>query len=334
MIAALRPAPTRRDFLATTAFAAVAAVSTGADPHPPAFDGALVAISLDLEMARNFPHWEDLHWDYEKGNLNEETKRYAVEAGRRIKAHGGRAHYFLVGRALEQENVEWLHELVREGHAIGNHTYDHVHLKAATPRDVQFRFQRAPWLIEEKSVAEILRENILLCTSAMKARLGISPAGFRTPGGFANGLRDTPHLQRMLREVGFDWVSATYPAHPNTRPGEAPTPAFLADFATVQLNAQPFVYDNGLIDVPMSPPSDVVAFRNGQWKLEAFLEAIRAGVDWAIQNRACYDFLAHPAVLAVKDPGFRAIELICELVHNSSNRAKIVTLGEFAKRAQ
>ncbi|HZQ46505.1 MAG TPA: hypothetical protein VFC07_05805, partial [Verrucomicrobiae bacterium] len=27
---------------------------------------AQVAISLDLEMARNFPHWEDVHWDYEK----------------------------------------------------------------------------------------------------------------------------------------------------------------------------------------------------------------------------------------------------------------------------
>ncbi len=334
MIPDLRGTATRRDFLATTALAAAAAVSTRANGVARADESALVAISFDLEMARNFPHWEDLHWDYEKGNLNEETKRYAVEAGRRIKAHGGRAHYFLVGRALEQENIEWLHELVREGHAIGNHTYDHVHLKAATPGDVQFRFQRAPWLIEGKSVAEILRENIQLCTSAMKTRLGISPAGFRTPGGFANGLRDTPHLQRMLRELGFDWVSATYPAHPNTPPGEAAAPALLADIATAQVNAQPFVYDHGLIDVPMSPPSDVVAFRNGRWKLEAFLESIRAGVEWVIQNRACYDFLAHPAVLSVKDPEFRAVELICELVHNSRDRAKIVTLEEFARRAQ
>ena len=45
-------------------------------------------------MARNFPTWETTRWDYEKGNLNDETKRYAVEAARRVKAHGGVIHFF------------------------------------------------------------------------------------------------------------------------------------------------------------------------------------------------------------------------------------------------
>src|ERR1700751_6035107 len=84
---------------------------------------AQIAITLDLEMARNFPRWEDTHWDYEKGNLNEETKRYAVEAARRVKARGGVIHFFLVARALEQENVDWLADIARQGHPIGNHTY-------------------------------------------------------------------------------------------------------------------------------------------------------------------------------------------------------------------
>src|SRR4029077_15062489 len=83
---------------------------------------ALVAITLDLEMSRNFPTWEDTHWDYEKGNLNEETKKYAVEACRRVKAHGGVLHCFAVGRVLEQANVDWLKEIVRAGHPVGNHT--------------------------------------------------------------------------------------------------------------------------------------------------------------------------------------------------------------------
>jgi peptidoglycan/xylan/chitin deacetylase (PgdA/CDA1 family) len=334
MITDRRCAQTRRDFLATTARGAAAAFIPASAFAGGDEDAALVAITFDLEMARNFPRWEDLHWDYEKGNLNDETKRYAVEAGRRIKAHGGRAHYFLVGRALEQESIEWLEELVRDGHAIGNHTYDHVHLKAATPRDVQFRFQRATWLIQDKSVNEILRENIALCTMAMKTRLGIAPAGFRTPGGFANGLRDTPHLQDMLRALGFSWVSATYPAHPNTRPDEAPTPDLITKIVETHKHAQPFAYASGLIDVPMTPPSDVVAFRNGRWSLDQFLDALRAGVEAAIANRACYDFLAHPAVLSVKDPEFRAVELICDLVHRAGNAAKIVTLDAFAKRAR
>src|SRR6266446_4804199 len=61
-------------------------------------DKALVAISLDLEMSRNFPTWEQTHWDYQKGNLNDETKRYAVEACWRIRRGGGIAHCFAVGR--------------------------------------------------------------------------------------------------------------------------------------------------------------------------------------------------------------------------------------------
>ena len=50
---------------------------------------AQIAITLDLEMSRNFPQWEDTHWDYEKGNLNEETKQYTLEACSRVKAAGG-----------------------------------------------------------------------------------------------------------------------------------------------------------------------------------------------------------------------------------------------------
>ena len=57
-------------------------------------DRALIAVTLDLEMSRNFPTWETTHWDYEKGNLNAETKRYAAEACRRLRAKGGVCHCF------------------------------------------------------------------------------------------------------------------------------------------------------------------------------------------------------------------------------------------------
>src|SRR3954451_3738856 len=111
----------RRDFMAAATVAAAAARGTarGAEDERQ----ALVAISLDLEMARNFPTWETTHWDYEKGNLNAETKQYALEAARRVKANGGVIHFFLVASALEQEKVDWLKELIRDGHRIGNHTY-------------------------------------------------------------------------------------------------------------------------------------------------------------------------------------------------------------------
>src|SRR5439155_12510103 len=133
---------------------------------------ALVAITLDLEMSRNFPTWETTHWDYEKGNLNAETKAYAVEAARRVKERGGRIHFFLLGRTLEQENVDWLKTLAADGHPIGNHTYDHVNIRATRPADIQFRFQRSPWLIAGQEPADVVRENIRLTTAAVKSRLG------------------------------------------------------------------------------------------------------------------------------------------------------------------
>src|SRR4051812_49881215 len=120
----IRPlALTRRQFVAGCAALGIA----GSPRHASAGEEkkALIAITLDLEMARNFPTWEATHWDYEKGNLNDETKKYAVEAARRVKKHGGVIHFFLVASALEQENVDWLKEIVREGHPVGNHTYDH-----------------------------------------------------------------------------------------------------------------------------------------------------------------------------------------------------------------
>jgi peptidoglycan/xylan/chitin deacetylase (PgdA/CDA1 family) len=294
---------------------------------------ALIAITLDLEMSRNFPTWETTHWDFEKGNLNEETKQYAVEAARRVKERGGRVHFFALGRTLEQENTEWLKEIAAAGHPIGNHTYDHVDVRATQGADIQFRFQRSPWLIEDREPAEVIRENIRLTSAALKSRLGIEAAGFRTPGGFATGLADREDVQKMLLDLGFQWVSSKYPAHASTRPMEEPSAEVIASIVAAQKDAQPVKYPSGLVEVPMSPISDIGAFRTGQWKLDWFLRAIRAGVEWAIDQGACYDFLAHPSCLYVVDPKFRAIDLICDLAEQSRGRAKLATLKDLAARA-
>src|SRR5205809_3458768 len=109
-------AMSRRQFLAASAaVGAAVSFSRGQDVPPSQQERkAQIAITFDLEMARNFPTWESTHWDYEKGNLNDETKKYAVEAARRVKKHGGVVHFFLVAAALEQENVDWLKEIVKK----------------------------------------------------------------------------------------------------------------------------------------------------------------------------------------------------------------------------
>jgi hypothetical protein len=320
----------RREFLATGAACLVGQHAKAAA----AKDKALIAITLDLEMSRNFPTWEQTHWDYEKGNLNTETKKYTVEACRRVKAQGGVIHCFAVGRTLEQENVDWLKEIVQASHPVGNHTYDHVNVKATRPEEVQFRFRRAPWLIQGKSVREVIQENIRVTNAALKTRIGIDPAGFRTPGGFANGLADRPDMQQLLLDLGFTWVSSKYPPHPLGEPGKELSPDVFEDIVKAEQAAQPFRYGTGLVEIPMSPVSDISAFRGGRWKLEHFLKAVRLGVEWAIERGAVFDFLGHPSCLYVTDPELRTIELICNLVRKAGDRAALVDLGAIAQHAK
>jgi hypothetical protein len=327
----------RRDFLQSAATAA-AGLAFGARTFGAALESeskkAQIAITLDLEMARNFPKWTDTHWDYEKGNLNEPAKRYTVEACRRVKSRGGRIHTFVVGQVLEQENVDWLKEIAAEGHPIGNHTYDHVYLLAQNADELQFRFQRAPWLIRGRDVKEVIRENIALTNIALKERVGVEANGFRTPGGFATGLHSREDLQQLLLGLGFHWISCTYPAHAGIvdlhGTTNSPSQEAYDNILAAQPPAQPFAYPTGLIDLPMSPISDIGAFRNGRWHLDYFLKAIRLALDWVVRERAVFDFLAHPSCLGVMDPEFRAMDLICDTVARSAGAAEIVTLDQIA----
>lgn len=329
----------RRTFMNMATGATMCAVANrcGASPAP-AGDSqkAQIAITLDLEMARNFPNWDDTHWDYEKGNLNQAAKDYAVQACRRVKARGGVIHTFVVGQVLEQENVDWLKEIASEGHPIGNHTYDHVYLLAKTSDELQYRFHRAPWLIAGQPVADVIRNNIRMTTAALKERIGIQPNGFRTPGGFATGLSGREDLQRMLLDLGFHWCSGKYPAHAGMEDlhgtGRKPSKAALDNILAGQAAAQPFKYPTGLVEVPMSPISDIGAFRNGRWQLDDFLHVIRQSLEHVITRGWAFDFLAHPSCLGVVDPQFKTIDLICETVEKSRGKAEIVSLDALAKR--
>jgi peptidoglycan/xylan/chitin deacetylase (PgdA/CDA1 family) len=291
---------------------------------------ARVAITLDLEMSAQYPKRGITEWNYEKGNLDESTKKYAVEAARVAKQRGGLIHFFCVGRVLEQPDVDWLTEIAAAGHPIGNHTYDHVNVKATTPAETQFRFQRAPWLVDGMSAKQIIERNIRITSDAMNTRLGMPPNGFRTPGGFNNGLEDRPDIQQMLIDIGFSWVSSKYPAHLTGKPHEEPTEEVYESIKQAQAQAQPFVYPSGLIEVPMSPISDVTAFRSNFWKLEYFLKAIRIAVERTIETGGMFDFLAHPSCLVVEDPNFETIKLICDLVREAGDKATIVGLDKIA----
>jgi hypothetical protein len=305
---------------------------------------AFIAISIDLEMARHYPTWDQTEWDYEKGNLTPEVKQYAREAARRVKAKGGLIHFFAVGRTFEQSDIGWLREIVREEHPVGNHTYDHVNLRAGRLDSVQSRFQRAPWLIAGRTPLEVIAENIRMTSQAIRTRLGVEPAGFRAPGGYREGLSDHPKIQKILLEEGFRWASTKYAGQQKGIPAYSPEPRPELDvdpprevFDSVleaQENSQPSVYPSGLIEVPMCPISDLVAFRMARWKLDYFLRAIREVVEQAIARRQVFVFLGHPSCLCVTDPNFRTVELICDLVRRAAGHARLTDLGTIANRVE
>jgi peptidoglycan/xylan/chitin deacetylase (PgdA/CDA1 family) len=323
----------RRRFVTAAVAGTIGGVSrlTCAEASP-ASRPAHIAITLDLEMSRHYPRREIMEWDFQKGNLDDATKAYAVQAAQIAKKLGGLIHFFCVGRVLEQPDISWLQEIATAGHPVGNHTYDHVNVLATEPEATQFRFQRAPWLVRGKTARQVIEENIRMTEIALDRRAKIAQRGFRTPGGFHTGLAERADVRSMLQGLGFTWVSSKYPRHQSGVPKQHPTDAVFADIIRAQADAQPFVYPDGLVEIPMSPISDVTAFRSHFWKLESYLKAVGQAVDWAIETGGVFDFLAHPSCLVVEDPSFEAIKLICRKVNQAGTRAAIVDLDTIARR--
>ena len=323
------PRLSRRSFFAGGCAIPLVSQMSAAPPKRP----ALISITLDLEMCRDFPVRGQTRWLYEKGNLDEPTKAYAVEACRRVKERGGVVHCFAVGRVFEQQNVDWLKQIVEAGHPVGNHTYDHVNVHARKRSELQDRFNRAPWLIEGKTIPEVIRENIQRTTVAMRHHLGIEPNGFRTPGGFAKGLAGREDIQNLLLGLEFQWVSSKYAFHPMGEVGKQPDDALLQKAVDMQPYSQPFRYPTGLIEVPMSPVSDVMAMRIARWSRKSWLAALREAITWTIEKGSVFDLLTHPSVLVVMDPKFEALEMVCDMIEEAGNDARLVALDELAKRA-
>ncbi len=323
----------RRSFLKGVTVGSLAMTSQMGSAKPKPTQKAQIAITFDLEMSRHYPKRGMVEWDYQKGNLDKATKQYALDAARILKKRGQIMHFFCVGRVLEQPNVDWLKEIANMGHAVGNHTYDHVNIWATKPEEIQFRFRRAPWLIQGKKTTEIIKENIRRTTLAMKERTGISANGFRSPGGSRKGLYGREDVQQLLLSEGFQWVSSLYPPHLSGTAKKEPTDEVYKSIVKAQQAGQPFAYPSGLIEIPMSPISDVGAFRSKFWKLEYFLKAVRLSVEWAIQTGGVFDFLAHPSCMVVEDPHFKTVQLICDLVKQAGAKAEIVTLENIAKRS-
>lgn len=106
-----------------------------------------------------------------------------------LDKHGLKITFFLVGRDVtDDRNQLFLKEIVKRGHEIGNHSYNHE-----------------PWMqdYDDERVADELGRT----HRAIEATLGVAPVGFRGPGFCYSAA-----ILRGLTKFGYSFDASTLPS--------------------------------------------------------------------------------------------------------------------------
>jgi len=276
-----------------------------------------VQLSFDLEMVTNWPYWTSF-WDNRKGAINDAVKAYVRKISSKCGEYGARAHYFVVGSLFEDPDIDYLREAVDAGHAVGNHTYTHINIKAERPDQLAGIYKFCPWRAAGRSAREVVRQEIRMTTEAIRTRLGVVPKGFRSPGGFPDGLQDAPEVRELLQEEGFWWASTHYNdtllygrvSRPPDAVSKVDPERLKRAFNRSERALQPYRYEDGLIEIPLAGITDVVAWRWYRPDLGEWLEMLAEGVDYAYEHGLIFMLTSHPAVLASVDPHCQVVETI------------------------
>lgn len=105
-----------------------------------------------------------------------------------LKKHHAKATFFCIGKNVER-NPEILKEIVKEGHLIGNHSYNHQN---------SFGFLSTKKVIEELEKAK----------EVIKSKVDLEVSFFRPPFGVTN-----PNIARAVKKINlktFGWSVRSY----------------------------------------------------------------------------------------------------------------------------
>ncbi len=292
-------------------------------------NGAQFCLSLtfDVEMCTNFPYWTSV-WDHRKGAIDADCKHYIQKLNAVAAKYGVKLHYFLVGSALEDPDLDYLRAGVEAGHAFGNHTYTHVNVRAQDIPQLQVTYKAAPWRALGRSALTCIRDELRQTSSAMRKALGVDPVGFRTPGGFVDGLHAVPDVQDLLRDEGFGYASShfRFPVDPTQKrpPRERLEAAMRESLDTLQ----PYRYPNGLPELPPTGITDIWGFRYLNLDRWEFINLLKHGIDHAHENGQVLTMTFHPPVLAARDPHCDVLETVLPYALEKSGGCWVATNDE------
>ena len=260
-----------------------------------------LSLTFDIEMCTNFPYWSDV-WDHRKGAIDAPTRLHIGKLADLAQELGVRFQWFVLGAAVEADDIAYLQRLVAEGHAVGNHTYHHVNVKAQRFEDLQVVYNHDPSKLQGAATPfDVVADEISATSDLIERHLGARPRGFRTPGGFGNGLHDAPTVQHLLQSQGFAHCSSHYDCPlPTERPFAWETMERGVGESVRAL--QPYRYPNGLLEIPMMGISDIHAYRVRDLDRGEFTRLLEHGIEVAAQEDLAFSILMHPQVQACRDP--------------------------------
>lgn len=242
-----------------------------------------------------------------------------------------RLQFFQIANGLEDsEDISYLQEILRRGHAVDCHTYNHVNLAHTPP--------------------QVLDDDLARATHLFVSRLGIQPGAIRGPGGYRRGELSQQN-QSILLKHGYRWVS-----------GEVDYDLPIRDesyWISSPARGLPYQLETGLVEIPIQGWTDRMWFDHfkcvdaeayikwrrewghkavgDDWRCpwtadEALDEWVRmnlATLDYAYEHRLSWVICWHPYSHYLHDRKHRMLRALLEAACSKPERVWVCSLRDY-----
>jgi len=293
-------------------------------------DGVRCAIALtyDTDMAGGYAPDGTCH-----GRTMPALQEHMLRLCDTAEAFAVSLQFFQIGNGLEEDDLDYLREILRRGHLVDSHTYSHMPL-IGDP--------------------DALRDELARTNRLFEQRLGRRSTALRGPGGYQRGLLDHPANQQVILDCGFRWVSCRYDATLQDH-----DPRYAVEAPARDL---PYAYPTGLVEFPIQGYSDRVWFdtvhcvdqpayaawraahghrpvpsgwRRAPWThpeaLDRWISYNLAVADFVYQRRLAWVPCWHPYSHYLHDPENRMLPALLEHCAAKPERAWVCTMRDLVE---